>query len=141
MSVVGPIGDKRGRWEMGGGAQGARATHNPHTSLPYRAAVHLLETHKLDALFDRTDGAGSLDFRKPSPRALLAHLARLRVAVATAAYVGDSAGDMKMAVEGGVFAIGVGWSPIGPRALKQAGAGTIISRYSELQRLPIARRL
>lgn len=103
------------------------------TSLPHRAAAHLLETHRLDALFERADGAGSLDFRKPSPRALLAHLARMRVSPENAAYVGDDARDMKMADDAGVFAIGVAWSPAGPAALKRAGARAIISRCADLQ--------
>ena len=50
------------------------------TSLPTRAAAALLEAHELVELFERLDGAGSLSFKKPSPRALLTHLAEMGVA-------------------------------------------------------------
>ncbi len=45
--------------------------------------------------------------RKPHPEALLLALARLEIAPAEAAYVGDTPEDMEMAKAGGVLAVGV----------------------------------
>ena len=83
------------------------------TSLPTRAAAKLLEAHRLKDLFERLDGAGAFNFKKPSPGALLAHLAELGVGPERAAYVGDDVKDMQMASKANVFAIGVSWSSFG----------------------------
>lgn len=102
------------------------------TSLPSRPALTLLDHHGLSDAFSLIDTYASRPNRKPSPALLRAHLADLGVECANAAYVGDSANDMKMARSASVLAWGVGWSPIGASALSDAGADWIIESLGEI---------
>jgi phosphoglycolate phosphatase-like HAD superfamily hydrolase len=102
------------------------------TSLPTRAAATLLKAHQLADLFQRIDGAGSLNFKKPSPRALLTHLGQMGVDAERAAYVGDDVKDMEMSSNANVFAIGVKWSILGAAALQRAGAKAILNRFADI---------
>jgi phosphoglycolate phosphatase len=73
--------------------------------------------------------------RKPDPSVALELAARLRVAPARCAFVGDSDFDMQTARAAGMLAVGVTWGFRGSAELMQNGAHALIERPAELLRL------
>jgi phosphoglycolate phosphatase len=69
--------------------------------------------------------------RKPDARAARALAARLGVASADVAFVGDTAIDMQTAVAAGMRPVGVAWG-FRPAELRAAGAERIVDRADEL---------
>jgi phosphoglycolate phosphatase len=69
---------------------------------------------------------------KPAPDMLLAALAETGADPAQAFMIGDSTYDMEMARAAGVCAIGVSWGYHRAELLREAGAHTILSDFSEL---------
>lgn len=75
----------------------------------------------------------SLEYpRKPNPAGLLRMLDELGVSPSDAAYVGDSAGDMKVACAAGTFAIGASWGYQPTTVLEENGAGLIIDKPCDI---------
>jgi phosphoglycolate phosphatase len=70
--------------------------------------------------------------RKPDPSVALELAARLRVAPARCAFVGDSDFDMQTARAAGMLAVGVTWGFRGRAELMQNGAHVLIERPAEL---------
>src|SRR5574340_1418510 len=62
---------------------------------------------EVSRFFAATVCGGETERRKPDPEPLLAALARLGIAPAQAAYVGDSPEDVQMARSAGVFSVGI----------------------------------
>lgn len=73
--------------------------------------------------------------RKPDPTGLLRTIQELGSTPERTAYVGDSAGDIKVAHNAGTFAVGVDWGYNPAHALQEAGADVIFSSPTELLQL------
>ena len=97
-----------------------------------RGVAHILERHgwrDVFATIQTADDAPS----KPDPGMLLRAMAETGVAPAATVMVGDTSFDMGMARAAGVRTIGVSWGYHPVPALREAGAATIIDRFSELE--------
>ena len=70
--------------------------------------------------------------RKPDPTGLLRTIRELNSTPERTAYVGDSAGDMRVAHNAGAYAIGVDWGYNPVSTLQEAQAGVIISDPTQL---------
>lgn len=70
--------------------------------------------------------------RKPNPTGLLRVIGELCVAPAECVYVGDSAGDMKVAVAADCLPVGVSWGYNSTGSIRDAGAAVIINSAEEL---------
>lgn len=70
--------------------------------------------------------------RKPDPTGLLRTIRELGSTPERTAYVGDSAGDIRVAQNAGTFAIGVDWGYNPASTLQDAGANVILSDATEL---------
>lgn len=81
-----------------------------------------------DAMYGECEGIP----RKPDPTGLLRVIDELEVTPDNCAYVGDSAGDMKVAVAAGCLPLGVSWGYNDTDSIKSAGAATIINDAEEL---------
>lgn len=82
--------------------------------------------------FDAVHGESADYPRKPNPTGLLRMLAELGVSPDEAIYIGDSAGDVDVAVAAGVFPIGVTWGYQPVDCLRERGAKAIIEDPREL---------
>jgi phosphoglycolate phosphatase len=74
--------------------------------------------------------------RKPDPTSALAIAARLGLAPASIAFVGDTSIDIATARAAGMLAIGVGWG-FRPDELVEAGAALVIEEPAELLELEV----
>ena len=81
-----------------------------------------------DVLHGECDGIP----RKPDPTGLLRTIRELGSTAERTAYIGDSAGDMRVAHNAGTFAIGVDWGYNPAGALQEANADAIISDPRQL---------
>lgn len=86
----------------------------------------------LPNLFDVLHGECEEIPRKPDPTGLLRTIRELGSTPERTAYVGDSAGDMRVAQNAGTFAIGVDWGYNPASTLQSAGANIILSNPTEL---------
>ena len=82
--------------------------------------------------FDAVHGESADYPRKPNPTGLLRMLAELGVSPDEAIYIGDSEGDVDVAVAAGVFPIGVTWGYQPVDRLRERGAKAIIEDPREL---------
>lgn len=76
--------------------------------------------------------------RKPDPTGLLRTIRELDSTPRRTTYIGDSAGDMRVAHNAGTFAVGVDWGYNPASALQEAGADAVISDPNELLRFASA---
>lgn len=86
----------------------------------------------LPGLFTVTHGECDEIPRKPDPAGLLRTVDELGSTPVRAVYVGDSAGDVRVARNAGTFVIGVSWGYHGRARLTEAGADVIVDRPEEL---------
>lgn len=86
----------------------------------------------LPDLFDVLHGECEGIPRKPDPTGLLRTIDELGSTPERTAYIGDSAGDIKVARNAGTFAIGVDWGYNPVRVLQDADADVILSDPAEL---------
>lgn len=84
--------------------------------------------HLFDVLHGECEGIP----RKPDPTGLLRTISELGSTPERTAYVGDSAGDIKVARNAGTFAIGVDWGYNPVSVLQDAGADVILSDPTQL---------
>lgn len=92
----------------------------------YEGGVKDVIPKYLPGLFDVLHGECEGIPRKPDPTGLLRTIAELGSAPERTAYVGDSAGDIKVARNAGTFAIGVDWGYNPVDVLQEAGADVIL---------------
>ncbi len=83
-------------------------------------------------VFDVVHGECAAIPRKPDPTGLLRTIEELGSNPSTAAYVGDSPGDMLVAHNAGVFPLGVSWGYRSRPDLESADAGFVADTRSEL---------
>lgn len=95
------------------------------------AVVHVVDTY-LPGRFDVVHGEGPGIPRKPDPTGLLHTIAELGGTPASCVYVGDSPGDMLVAHNADVFALGVSWGYRSVRDLCEAHADAIIDSPEQL---------
>lgn len=86
----------------------------------------------LPGIFDIVHGECAAYPRKPDPAGLLRMMSELGVSPGETAYIGDSAGDMDVAVAAGAFPVGVTWGYQSVDRLREHGAGAIIEDPREL---------
>lgn len=86
----------------------------------------------LPGIFDIVHGECAAYPRKPDPAGLLRMLAELGVSPDETAYIGDSAGDMDVAIAAGAFPVGITWGYQPVDRLHEHGAGAIIEDPREL---------
>lgn len=82
-------------------------------------------------VFDVVRGESPETPRKPDPAGLLRMMDDLEVSADHVAYVGDSGGDMTVAVRAGAFPVGVSWGYRSVADLLEAGAKVIVDDPSE----------
>lgn len=100
-----------------------------------RATVQLAfdRLPELESNFDVVIGSEDTDRHKPDPDPILEALARLDVAPADAAYVGDSPFDVRAAKAAGVFAVAVAWGGIhGEESLERERPDAFVRHAEEL---------
>lgn len=97
-----------------------------------RGLTHTLAVHDMSTLFveKRTsdDGPG-----KPNPTIILDICANLDLPVEHCVMIGDTTYDIEMAVHAGMPAIGVSWGYHRPERLLDAGAYTVLERWTDLR--------
>ena len=98
----------------------------------FDAAVKELAEFHFPGTFAIAHGESPEYPRKPNPTGLLKMLDAIGVSPSEAAYVGDSAGDMKVAHAAGTFALGVSWGYQSTDALKENGADLIIDEPCDI---------
>lgn len=89
---------------------------------------------QLPGLFTVSHGECSDIPRKPNPAGLLHTIYELGTTPERTVYIGDSAGDMKVARNAGTYALGVSWGYQSTACLREAGAHAIINRTADLLR-------
>lgn len=92
----------------------------------FDAAVKDLAEFYFPATFDVAKGESPTCPRKPDPTGLLVSIQEIGLNPSQAAYIGDSAGDMKTAKAAGAMAIGVSWGYQTVDRLVSAGADMVI---------------
>ena len=92
----------------------------------FDAAVREVIGIQFPEVFDLARGECAEIPRKPDPAGLLWMLENLGVEPGDSAYVGDSAGDMAVALAAGSCPIGVAWGYRNVDELRQAGAWRIV---------------
>lgn len=97
-----------------------------------RGLDRVLRAHGLQAFFDITRAADETE-GKPSPRMLNEILAHCEVEPARALMVGDSAFDIQMAHNAGVFSVAVGYGAIDLSILREYRPRLEISAFAELE--------
>lgn len=98
----------------------------------YEGGVKDVIPRFLPDLFEVLHGECEAIPRKPNPAGLLQTIQELGSAPERTAYVGDSAGDMRVAHNAGTYAIGVDWGYNPVSTLQEAQAGAIISNPAQL---------
>lgn len=96
-----------------------------------RGVSHLLERHdwgRIFATIQTADDAPS----KPHPAMIRQAMEEVGAAPEDTVMIGDSSYDMEMARAAGVLPVGVSWGFQPVAALREAGAGTIVDSYAEL---------
>ena len=98
----------------------------------YEGGVKDVIPHFLPDTFEVLHGECEGIPRKPNPTGLLRTIQELGSTPERTAYVGDSAGDIRVAHNAGTFAIGVDWGYNPASALQEAGADAVLSSPEEL---------
>lgn len=98
----------------------------------YEGGVKDVIPRFLPHIFDVLHGECDEIPRKPDPTGLLRTIHELGSTPERTAYVGDSAGDIRVAQNAGTFAIGVDWGYNPANTLQSAGANAILSDATEL---------
>lgn len=97
-----------------------------------KGVVQLIERHGWEGVFATTQTADDAP-SKPHPAMILQAMEELGMAQDDTVMIGDSSYDMAMACSAGVLPVGVSWGFQPVTALNQAGAGTIVHSYGELE--------
>lgn len=96
------------------------------------SAVKSLCGDEFGELVDIAVGDDGVRPLKPDPAPVLYALEKLGVSIRDAVYIGDQEVDVITAQNSGIRLIAAGWGFRGERALKDAGAETVISSVREL---------
>ncbi|NNM72280.1 HAD-IA family hydrolase [Enterovirga aerilata] len=99
-----------------------------------RGVAHILERQGWRRAFSTIQTADDAP-SKPDPAMILQAMAETGIGPEATVMVGDTTFDMAMARAAGVRPIGVSWGYHPVAALEEAGAGTIIDRFSALEPL------
>lgn len=94
--------------------------------------VEMVERYFPAGLFSEVAGAKSDVPLKPAPDAALTIISALSFQPSEGLFVGDTAVDIKTAVNAGLFPLGVSWGFRPVRELVDSGAGKVIDRPQEL---------
>lgn len=92
-------------------------------------------THFFPGLFDAIHGESPDYPRKPNPQGLLKTMEELDVQPRNTAYVGDSAGDVNVAIAVGAFAVAVNYGYGTNGSIDDAKADATIARFNQLLEL------
>lgn len=98
----------------------------------YEGGVKDVIPKYLPGLFDVLHGECEGIPRKPDPTGLLRCIDEVMSTPERTVYIGDSAGDMRVAHNAGTFALGVSWGYNPASSLEAAGADAIIDDPAEL---------
>lgn len=96
-----------------------------------RGVAHLVERHGWDRIFSTVQTADDAP-SKPDPGMLMQAMAETGIEPARTTMLGDTTFDMDMARAAKVRPVGVTWGYHPVAALREAGAGTLISGIGEL---------
>jgi phosphoglycolate phosphatase len=98
-----------------------------------QGVMRFIEENRLQGIFSTIQTASDAP-SKPHPAMLLQAMEETGATPAATVMIGDTSYDMIMAACANVDAIGVTWGYHTPADLKMAGAGTIVSSFSALER-------
>ena len=102
----------------------------------FDAATRSVIAKHYPGVFDIVRGESPETPRKPDPTGLLRMIADLGVLPARVAYVGDSGGDMTVAVRAGAVPVGVSWGYRSVDDLREAGMRFLLESPGDLLNLP-----
>ena len=102
----------------------------------FDAATCRVIAEHFPGVFDIVRGESPETPRKPDPTGLLRMMDDLGVAPDRVAYVGDSGGDMKVALRAGAVPVGVSWGYRSVDDLREAGMRYLLESPADLLSLP-----
>lgn len=106
----------------------------------FDAAARDVIANQFPGVFDIVRGECTQIPRKPNPAGLLWMMEQLGVSPERTAYVGDSGGDMTVALSAGAYAIGVTWGYRPAADLQRAGARQLVNTPEELLAITTEKR-